>query len=103
MSNYVFYVRSGCIVFVRLIDRNRKGGQFFLLEEYLAVDEILTPQELAVRCWLRRAKTDEEIAKIMGLKTNTVKKHLTHILDKLGAPNRTAAAYYADRFSTADE
>jgi DNA-binding NarL/FixJ family response regulator len=32
-----------------------------------------------------------------------VKKHMTHILDKLGAPNRTAAAFYTDRFSTAEE
>jgi DNA-binding NarL/FixJ family response regulator len=32
-----------------------------------------------------------------------VKKHLARIYDKLGVANRTAAAFYGDRFFTAEE
>lgn len=39
----------------------------------------------------------------MGRKIGTVKKHLSHIYDKLGVPNRPAAASYADRFFGAEE
>jgi DNA-binding CsgD family transcriptional regulator len=53
--------------------------------------------------WLRKGKASDEIGQIMGRKVGTVKKHLNRIYDKLGVPNRTAAAYYADRFSTAEE
>jgi DNA-binding NarL/FixJ family response regulator len=54
-------------------------------------------------CWVRKGKTDEDIGKILGRKVGTVKKHLNHIYNKLGVPNRTAAAYYADRFSNGEE
>ena len=37
-------------------------------------------------------KTNEEVAAIIGARPTTVKKHLEHIYDKLGVPNRTAAA-----------
>ena len=47
--------------------------------------------------------TDEEIAEIMGRKIGIVKKHLHRIYEKLGVPNRTAAAYYADRFFSGEE
>jgi DNA-binding CsgD family transcriptional regulator len=96
-------VRNGRIVFVRLVDRSRKGAQCFLLEERVVEEKKLTPQEVLVVCWLRKGKTSEEIGKIMGLKVGTVKKHLGRIYDKLGVDNRTAAAFYADRFFTAEE
>ena len=66
-------------------------------------EEVLTAQEFVVLCWVRKGKTGEEIAEIMGRKIGTVKKHLGRIYEKLGVENRTAAASYADRFFTAEE
>jgi len=63
----------------------------------------LTPQELLVLSWVRKGKSTEQIAAIVGRKVGTVKKHLTRIYEKLGVENRTAAAFYADRFFTAEE
>ena len=37
-------------------------------------------------------KTNGEVSEIIGARPLTVKKHLEHIYDKLGVPNRTAAA-----------
>jgi DNA-binding CsgD family transcriptional regulator len=37
-------------------------------------------------------KTNEEVSQIIGTRPLTIKKHLEHIYDKLGVPNRTAAA-----------
>lgn len=36
-------------------------------------------------------------------KLGTVKKHVARIYDKLRVENRTAAAFYADRFFPAEE
>lgn len=96
-------VKNGRIFFVRLIDWSRKGAQYFLLEERVVEEGKLTPQELVVMYWLRKGKASDEIGQIMGRKVGTVKKHLNRIYDKLGVPNRTAAAFYADRFFTAEE
>jgi DNA-binding NarL/FixJ family response regulator len=96
-------VRNDQILFIRLIGRSRKQTPFFLLEERVIEEKKLSAAELLVMCWLRKAKTNEEIGEILDRKTGTVKKHVSHILDKLGAPNRTAAAYYADRFFNGEE
>ena len=45
--------------------------------------------------WVRKGKTDEQIAQILRRKISTVKKHLQRIYPKLGVENRTAAAYHA--------
>jgi DNA-binding CsgD family transcriptional regulator len=37
-------------------------------------------------------KTNGEVGEIIGARPMTIKKHLEHIYDKLGVPNRTAAA-----------
>jgi DNA-binding CsgD family transcriptional regulator len=52
----------------------------------------LTPRENEVLYWVSMGKTNEEVSAIIGAKPMTVKKHLEHIYDKLGVPNRTAAA-----------
>jgi DNA-binding NarL/FixJ family response regulator len=41
---------------------------------------------------MREAKTNAEIAQILRMKTAAVKKHVAHILEKLGFENRIAAA-----------
>lgn len=55
-------------------------------------DPPLTPRESEVLHWVSMGKTNEEVAAIIGARPPTVKKHLEHIYDKLGVPNRTAAA-----------
>src|SRR5262249_55582770 len=55
----------------------------------------LTPRESEVLYWVSMGKTNEEVGEIVGARPMTVKKHLEHIYDKLGVPNRTAAARLA--------
>ena len=55
----------------------------------------LTARESQVLYWVSMGKTNEEVSEIVGAKPLTIKKHLEHIYDKLGVPNRTAAARMA--------
>jgi len=52
----------------------------------------LTRRESEVLYWVSMGKTNQEVGTILGARPLTVKKHLEHIYDKLGVPNRTAAA-----------
>jgi DNA-binding CsgD family transcriptional regulator len=52
----------------------------------------LTKRENEVLYWVSMGKTNGEVGDIIGARPMTVKKHLEHIYDKLGVPNRTAAA-----------
>jgi DNA-binding CsgD family transcriptional regulator len=52
----------------------------------------LTKRESEVLYWVSMGKTNGEVGEIIGARPMTVKKHLEHIYDKLGVPNRTAAA-----------
>jgi DNA-binding CsgD family transcriptional regulator len=52
----------------------------------------LTRRETEVLVWVAQGKTNEEIARILGLSHRTVAKHLEKIYPKLGLENRTAAA-----------
>lgn len=60
--------------------------------EAVAATIALTRRENEVLYWVSMGKTNSEVADIIGAKPLTVKKHLEHIYDKLGVPNRTAAA-----------
>jgi len=51
----------------------------------------LTPREAEVLLWVAQGKSNPEIATILGVADNTVRVHLTHIFEKLGADNRHAA------------
>jgi ATP/maltotriose-dependent transcriptional regulator MalT len=53
--------------------------------------EVLTGRELEVLALLAAGKPNREIAKELTVTPETVKKHVTHILGKLGAANRTQA------------
>ena len=58
----------------------------------IASDHRLTRRESQVLYWVAMGKTNDEVGAIIGARPMTVKKHLEHIYDKLGVPNRTAAA-----------
>jgi len=52
----------------------------------------LTPREAEVLLWIAQGKANADIAVILGMSDKTVKIHVSHILQKLGVENRTAAA-----------
>lgn len=63
----------------------------------------LTPREAEVLAWLAEGKSNEEICIILGLQIYTVKGYVKTIFQKIGAPNRLAAALWALRVSRMEE
>jgi len=57
----------------------------------------LTRREAEVLTWVAKAKTNQEIAGIIGISPRTVQKHLERIFPKLGVETRTSAAAFALR------
>lgn len=57
----------------------------------------LTPREIEVLRLLSRGATNPQISTVLAVSRHTVKSHVTHILDKLGVQDRTAAAVWASR------
>src|SRR5215468_975676 len=55
----------------------------------------LTPREAEVLFWISQGKSNHEIGVILGAKTGTICKHVSHILSKLNVENRTCAAIVA--------
>jgi DNA-binding NarL/FixJ family response regulator len=55
----------------------------------------LTPRELAIVRAVVAGYTNQEIAHNLSITENTVKSHLTHIFNKLGASNRVELALFA--------
>ena len=51
----------------------------------------LTTREREVLSWVARGKTNAEIAQVLWLTANTVRKHLENVHAKLGVGTRTAA------------
>jgi len=62
-------------------------------EEDLLAD--ITPREREVLYWLAHGQNNKEIASTMILSEKTIKNHITHLLKKLDASNRTRAAAIA--------
>ncbi len=61
------------------------------------IREPLTERETEVLRYLASGKANKEIAQALNIGEQTVKTHVSHILDKLGVPSRTQAALYAIR------
>ena len=57
----------------------------------------LTPREVEVLALVARGYTDREIAAALVISVKTASVHVSHILHKLGAPNRFEAAAIAHR------
>ncbi|AXQ93085.1 response regulator transcription factor [Cereibacter azotoformans] len=62
-------------------------------ESHMAVNEHLTERQRAVCDALRRGKSNKIIAGELNLCESTVKVHIRNIMKKLGAKNRTEAAF----------
>ena len=63
--------------------------------------EALTERETEVLRLLAQGKSNKEISQTLHIAEQTVKTHVSHILDKLGVPSRTQAALYAIRIGLA--
>jgi DNA-binding NarL/FixJ family response regulator len=63
--------------------------------------EPLSPREAEVLALLARGLSNREIAVRLNIVEATVRTHVSHILDKLGAANRVAAALHALRMGVA--
>lgn len=59
-----------------------------------AINE-LTLRESEVLRWLAQGKSNAEIARILNISIDTIKKHMMKIYQKLGVENRTTAALLA--------
>lgn len=57
----------------------------------------LTSRQAEVLLWVMQGKTNQEIGIIFNVSRLTIKKHVEHILQKLGVETRTAAAACAMR------
>jgi DNA-binding NarL/FixJ family response regulator len=55
----------------------------------------LTPREAEVLLWVAQGKSNPEVAMILGAAENTIRVHLSHLFEKLGADNRHALAFLA--------
>jgi len=51
----------------------------------------LTRRESEILLWVAQAKTNDEIARLLGCSSRTVAKHMEHLLLKLKVENRSAA------------
>ena len=66
------------------------------LAEHIA-DERLTEREIEVLRRVAGGNRNREIAELLSISEETVKVHVKHIMEKLGAPDRTAAVAIAVR------
>src|SRR5204863_484110 len=52
----------------------------------------VSEREAEVLLWVAQGKTNSEIGLILGAAEKTIKKHMSHIFEKLGVENRASAA-----------
>lgn len=82
------------------VRRIRRGDVLMMVfsENELAVPRLrleeigLSAREVDVVTWLAHGKTNGQIAEILAISPGTVKKHVSHVFEKLGVDSRTAAA-----------
>ncbi len=78
------------------------GHFLLLLDEHVDLIELapllrlgLTRREAEVLAWVVQGKTNDDIARVLGISARTVQKHLERVFVKLGVETRTAAARVA--------
>ncbi len=83
---------------LRLASAPEGDCHIILIEEraptppYPEVTHRLSPREREVLDWIASGKSNDEVARILGVSVHTVKNHVKHILAALGVDNRTSAA-----------
>lgn len=55
----------------------------------------LSPRQIEILNFVAKGLSNKEIARMLGLSTDTVKEHVTRILERIGATSRTEAATIA--------
>lgn len=93
----LIYAKEDKRLVIRLISQS--GANVILMEEERTLPDTsaigmlgLTAREAEVLTWIARGKTNNDIATILQMHIGTTKKHVEHILVKLGVETRTAAA-----------
>ncbi|WP_256199413.1 response regulator transcription factor [Verrucomicrobium spinosum] len=56
-----------------------------------------SPREREVLAQMAKGRSNKEIASVLGLSEETVKRHVSNVLEKLGAQDRTQAVTEAIR------
>jgi LuxR family transcriptional regulator, quorum-sensing system regulator SolR len=69
--------------------------RFMTPELTIALEVTLTEREKEILRWTADGKSAEQIAEILAMGERTVHFHINHVLDKLGAANKTAATVQA--------
>lgn len=82
---------------IRWAAHSKKDARKFKLPDNREL-EPLTKREQEVLAKIVQGKQDKEIAKDLKISTSTVKKHVSNILGKLGAGNRTEATNIAIQY-----
>lgn len=73
--------------FARVIRRHKE--QTAPLTDYYS---FLTPREQEIAKWVSQGKSNHDIAVLLDVSENTVRNHITRILDKTGCNNRSGLA-----------
>lgn len=87
--------RLGALPLVKMIDRQARRQRIPLLHQDKPQLGTLTPRERDVLELLGWGRTNKEIAEELVLSVRTVGLHVSHVLAKLGASNRSEAARIA--------
>lgn len=64
------------------------------LQEFRSMPD-LSPRQIEILNFVAKGLSNKEIARMLGLSTDTVKEHVTRILERIGATSRTEAATIA--------
>jgi len=93
----LIYQKEDKRLVIRLVSHS--GANLILMEQQRTLPDTsaigalgLTAREVEVLTWIARGKTNNEISTILRMHIGTAKKHVEHILVKLGVETRTAAA-----------
>ncbi|PRY21409.1 DNA-binding CsgD family transcriptional regulator [Aliiruegeria haliotis] len=64
-------------------------------DDGLAIPQDLSPRQMEVLIWIARGKSNDVIARILGISRHTVDTHVRRIFEKFGTCDRTVAAVRA--------
>ena len=89
--------RGNETLLLRFFRRPQADGRSMIILEQVTcekADSALSPRQREVLEWLGHGKSNAEIGIILGISIHTVKRHVEHVLAKLGVENRCAAAVF---------